>query len=80
MPGRGSRWHLLGSAGTGLLIVGVCALILPHGGWAVGLLAALPVIAWRHDNDVGAFFPLAVALVLIVLILSLFLLMMAIVL
>jgi len=39
------------------------------GGYALGVLVALLIFAWRHDNDVGLFFPLAIFFVLIVLIL-----------
>ena len=40
-------------------------------GIAASCLVTFPVTAWRHDNQVGAFFPLAMILVVVVLILVL---------
>jgi len=61
------------------LVVGF-ELLIPHAGWVIGALISLLVVTWRHDNDVGAFFPLALGFVMILLILALFLVLMAIVL
>jgi hypothetical protein len=36
---------------------------------AASLLVSFPVAAWRHDNQVGACFPLALILVFVILIL-----------
>ncbi len=78
---RSERYKRLGiSALIGTIAIGGFQIVIPRVGWTIGGLLALLIVAWRHDNDVGAFFPLAVALVLLVLILSLFLVLMAIVL
>jgi hypothetical protein len=53
------------------------ALALAFCGWlafgragiAASLLVSFPVAAWRHDNQVGACFPLALILVIVILIL-----------
>jgi hypothetical protein len=45
----------------------------------IGALMALLVMTWQHDNDVGAFFPLALGSVMILFILALLLVPMAIV-
>ena len=46
---------------------------LVHGSLGIfaGLLVALLVIAWRHDNDLGTCFPLAILFVLVVVLLTL---------
>jgi hypothetical protein len=41
-------------------------------GAATSLLVGFPVAAWRHDNEVGACFPLAVLLVIVILIMIAF--------
>ena len=40
-------------------------------GIAASLVVSFPLAAWRHDNQVGAFFPLAMILVIVILILVL---------
>jgi putative Mn2+ efflux pump MntP len=74
------RKRIASSAAITAALIGAFELLIPHAGWVVGALASVLVVAWRHDNDVGAFFPLAVGFVLILLILALLMLMMAIVL
>lgn len=58
--------------------IGAFELLIPHAGWVIGALLALLVVTWRHDNDVGAFFPLALGFVMILFILALLLVLMAI--
>ena len=74
------RKRIAFSAAITAVLVGAFELLIPHAGWEIGALIALLVVTWRHDNDVGAFFPLALGFVMILLILALFLVLMAIVL
>jgi len=60
------------------VLVGAFELLLPRARWVIGALISLLVVAWRHDNDVGTFFPLALGFVMILFILALLLVLMAI--
>ena len=66
------------SAAFTAILVGASELLIRHAGWVIGVLISLLVVAWRHDNDVGAFFPLALIFVMILFILAMFLVLMAI--
>jgi hypothetical protein len=66
------------SAAIAAFVIAAFELAISRAGWVIGALLAFLIVTWRHDNDVGAFFPLAVALVMILLILALFLVLMAI--
>ena len=49
------------------VVIGLAGLFMGAAGYALGVLVAPLIFAWRHDNDVGLFFPLAILFVLIVL-------------
>lgn len=74
------RKRIIISAAITAVLVGAFELLIPRAGWVIGALISLLVVTWRHDNDVGAFFPLALGFVMILFILALFLVLMAIVL
>ena len=69
---KGPRRLIVTAAVAVVLITLPSTLWGPVGGLG-GFLAALPVVAWRHDNDVGLFFPLAVMTVIVVLVMLLLL-------
>ena len=58
----------LGTLGVAILFAISGWFLLSGAGVAASLLLSLPVAAWRHDNETGAFFPLAVILVVVILI------------
>jgi len=66
------------SAVIAVVLIGAFELLVPRAGWVIGALMALLVVTWRHDNDVGTFFPLALGFVMIFFILALLLVLMAI--
>jgi len=65
--------YSLGSLAPLVLAIALLAWSLGRPGiWLAGL-ASLPWLAWRYDNETGAFFPLAVLLLLVLGVLGLLL-------
>jgi len=72
------RKRIAASVAIAAFVIAVSELAISRAGWVIGALLAFLIATWRHDNDAGAFFPLAVMFVMILLILALFLVLMAI--
>lgn len=70
MAPRSSRnLRMVGTLAIGLLLAAIGWSVLGGAGAAASLLFSFPIAAWRHDNQVGACFPLAIILVIVALIL-----------
>ena len=69
LRGRGSK--LVGTLAIAAALVALGWLVFGRAGVAASLLLSFPTAAWRHDNEVGAFFPLAMLPVIVILLLTL---------
>lgn len=56
--------RVLLSTAYGVAIIAVANFAFGPRGFAAGCAIALLMFAWRHDNELGAFFPLAMLLVI----------------
>ena len=67
LPRLGSK--PVGTLAIAALLSALGWLALGRAGVAASLLLSFPIAAWRHDNQAGACFPLALILVVVILIL-----------
>lgn len=66
-PVRIQRWA--NSIVYALALFAISVLLLGAPGYPVGMAGSVLLIAWRHDNNAGVFFPLAILVLIMLLVL-----------